>query len=211
MSKKSLFEDNLARNHKFVIKKSNAVYQKRVTAPPKKYQKSNTTSLNESVSRVMSAQRLKNNELQNKLNELRMENEKILEENRTLKRMHKREEIAVKRLENQDNDITRLIKNHLEETGSLREQLKKAKNENKKFYNSLIEKDEEIRSLKKKCDEMRKIMNDKKLMDSVELSKRLDELEKDLQNYKTKCEVNTFLKSNILFFLVINFDLKSKF
>lgn len=156
--------------------------------PPKKYQKANTESLSESFNRILSAQKLKNNELSNRLNELKNENEKLIEEIKTLKRVHKREEIAIRRFENQDNDVGRIVKNHIEEAHSLKEALKKAKTENKKLSGVLIEKEEEIRSLKKKSDELRKVLNDKKLMDSVELTKQLEQAEKDMANLKHKCE-----------------------
>jgi hypothetical protein len=155
----------------------------------KKYQKSTTTSLSESVGRIVYAQRLKNDELQNRVNELKTENEKLLDENKVLKRMHKREEIAIKRYENQDSDITRIVKNHIEEANVLKATIKKIKSENKKLYNNLIEKDEEIRSLKKKVDEMKKMLNEKKMFDIVDLSKQLDESKKDLSSYKEKYEV----------------------
>ena len=157
--------------------------------PARRYQKSMTAQVavvDESLGRIVSAQRLKNNELQNRLVELRSANEKLVDENRTLKRMHKREEIAIKRFESQDSDMARLVKNHTDETNALRETIKKTKSENKKLYNTLIDKDEEIRALKKKCDELNKILGDKKLLDSVELSKQLEQAERDREHFKAK-------------------------
>jgi sugar-specific transcriptional regulator TrmB len=137
----------------------------------------------------MSAQRLKNNDLQNRIAELNSQMEKLKEENRTLKRVHHREENALKRLESQDNDVTRLIRNHMEESNALKEIIKTVKTENQKLSKILIDKDEDARNLKKKLDEYKKILNDKKLLDSAELSKRLEQCEKDLTNSKLKCEV----------------------
>jgi hypothetical protein len=160
-------------------------------------------SLSKTAIRVMSAQRLKNIELQNRINEMNIEMEKLKEENRTLKRVHRREEIAIKRLEDQDTDVARLVKNHTEETHALREIIRKLKNENRKLSSTLIDKDEEIRVIKKKLDEYLKILNDKKLMDNVELAKKLSTTEKELSNYKSRHEV---IISLILIFL-INFFL----
>ncbi len=148
------------------------------------------------MDRIVSAQRLKNNELQNRLNELKLENEKLLDENKILKRMHKREEIAIRRFENQDNDIARIVKNHVEEGNVLKDTIKKLKNDNKKLYNQLIDKDEEIRSLRKKLDEMKKILSEKKIMDIVELNKLLEQTKKDFSIFKEKCDVRFYFNKN---------------
>jgi chromosome segregation ATPase len=145
----------------------------------------------------MSAQRLKNNDLQNRLSEMMLELEKLRDENKTLKRVHHREEIALKRLESQDNDVTRLIRNHMEEANTLKDIIKSLKQDNAKFNKTLIDKDEEIRNMKKKNDDLKKILNDKKLLDSAELSKRLELCEKDLSTYKMKCEVS-FIKKSLI-------------
>ena len=139
--------------------------------------------------RVMSAQRLKNNDLQNRIAEMNIELEKLKEENKTLRRVHHREEIAIKKYETQDNDITRLVKNHTEESNVLKESVKNIKNENRKLTNNLMEKDDELRALKKKLDDYKKILNDKKLLDSAELAKRLDLANTNLSEYKKKVEV----------------------
>lgn len=137
----------------------------------------------------MSAQRLKNNDLQNRIAEMSMAIEKLKEENRTLKRVHHREEAALKRLENQDNDVARLIRNHMEESNALKDIIKSVKNDNQRINKMLIDKDEEIRTLKKRHDDMKKIMSDKKLLDSAELSKKLEHSETLLKEYKTKSDV----------------------
>lgn len=137
----------------------------------------------------MSAQRLKNNDLQNRITELNLELEKLRDENKTLKRVHHREEIALKKLETQDVDVSRMVRNHMEEASALKEIIKTIKNENRKLNNTLIDKDEEIRTTRKKYDELKKILKDKKLLDSAELSRKLEQCEKDLATYKTKNEV----------------------
>jgi chromosome segregation ATPase len=139
--------------------------------------------------KVMSAQRLKNNDLQNRIAEMNIELEQLKEENKTLKRVHHREEIALKKFEAQDNDIAQIVKNHMNESNALKEVVKKIKNENRKITGSLIEKDEEIRALKKKQEEFKQILNDKKLLDSVELAKKLDQANNSLSEYKKKIEV----------------------
>jgi hypothetical protein len=139
--------------------------------------------------KVMSAQRLKNNDLQNRIAEMNLEIEKLKEENKTLKRVHHREEIALKKFEAQDNDIAQIVKNHLSESTALKEVVKKVKNENRKLTGSLMEKDEEIRAIKKKQEEYKQIINDKKLLDSVELAKKLEQANNSLSEYKKKNEV----------------------
>ncbi|CAF0850593.1 unnamed protein product [Brachionus calyciflorus] len=147
-----------------------------------------TEQVSQTTMRIMSAQRLKNNDLNNRLKELTKELEKIKEENKLLQRVHKREEKALKNLENQEHDVSRMIRNHLDEANSLKETIKSLKSDNKRLTSTLIEKDEEIRAMKKKNDDMKKILNDKKLFDNVELNKKLDACEKDLETYKSKYE-----------------------
>jgi hypothetical protein len=147
-------------------------------------------TLGQAALRVMSAQRHKNTDLQNRITELNLELDKLKDENKTLKRIHMREEIAIKRFESQDYDLNRIMRNHTEESNSLKEQIKKIKLENRRLNSNLIEKEEEVRSVRKKNEEFKQILNDKKLLDSVELSKSLEQAEKDLQELKIKFDVN---------------------
>jgi len=140
------------------------------------------------AARVISAQRIKNNELENKLTEMSTELEKLYTENKTLKRMHKREEVALKKMEDNDVDVNRLIRNYTEELSSFKGKIKKHQDENKRLNNTLIDREEELRVNKKKYAELKDILNDKKLLDSAELAKKLEKAERELGEYKAKCE-----------------------
>jgi hypothetical protein len=177
------FPTNLNKHHQ-VLKKLNSSQKNAIPKPQ------TAEALNQTVLRLMSAQRLKNNDLQNRIAELNIEIEKLKDENKILKRVHHREEIAIKKFESHDNDVSRLIKNHADEAHALKETIKNLKNENRRLNSSLIDKDEEIRSLKKKKDDLKKILNDKKLFDSLELSKKLDQAETSLAHFKTKADVS---------------------
>lgn len=144
--------------------------------------------LSQAAIRVMSAQRHKNTDLQNRIAEMNLEMDKLREENKTLRRVHLREEVAIKRFESQDTDLNRLMRNHTDETNALKEQIKKLKLETRRLNSNLIDKEEEVRSVRKKNDEFKKILNDKKLLDSVELTKTLEQTEKDIQELKIKLE-----------------------
>ena len=74
---------------------------------------------------------------------------------------------------------------------------------------NLIEKEEEVRSVRKKNDEFKKILNDKKLLDSVELTKSLEQAEKELQELKTKLEV-IFIYLSLFVYRVTNFNVELK-
>jgi len=138
----------------------------------------------------MSAQRFKNNELQNQIAELLVEVATLKEENRTMKRVHAREEIALKKHESQDTDIAKMIKNHQEEQRVTKENNNKLKAENKRINNMLLEKEEELRVMKKKNDEMKKIISDKKLYESSEIMKQLESYKKELEESKQKSDVS---------------------
>lgn len=187
------FRISKASSESSVNRKRTNVGQRRVVAKnviPRQQFRPQTEQISQTAMRVMSAQRLKNNDLNNRLKELMKEVEKLREENKILNRVHKREEIALKHLENQEHDVARMVRNHLDETNVLKEQIKKVKNDNKKLTATLIEKDEEIRSMKKRNDDMKKLLTDKKLFDNAELSKKLDSCENELTNYKSKYEVS---------------------
>jgi len=144
---------------------------------------------NKTAIKVMSAQRLKNNDLLNRIAEMNIELEKLKDENKTLKRVHHREEIALKKFEAQDNDLAQIVKNHMTESSALKEAVKKVKNENRRLTGNLMDKEEEIRAMKKKQDEYKQILNDKKLLDSAELAKKLEQANNSLNDYKKKTEV----------------------
>lgn len=118
-----------------------------------------------------------------------LELEALRVENKTLKRVHIREEIALKKHESQDLDISKMIKTHQEEVNVVKDQNRKALKENKRLSALLMEREEDLRAYKKKADEMKKIINDKKLLDSVEISRKLDIMQKDMEEYKEKSEV----------------------
>lgn len=145
------------------------------------------------AARVISAQRIKNNELENKLNEISTELEKLQSENKTLKRMHKREEVALKKMEDNDVDVNRLIRNYSDEISAYKSKIRKHQDENKRLNNTLIDREEELRVNKKKYAELKDILNDKKLLDSAEIAKKLEKAEKELEEYKSKCEVRVYL------------------
>jgi chromosome segregation ATPase len=167
------------------------VYQQKI----KKLQKNlnanqSKTPVNQSVARVISAQRVKNNDLQNRIAEVTIELNKLREENKLLKKLHQREEKELKKLETQDVDVTRVIKNFTDEINSLKNNLRQAKNDNSRLNNMVNDRDEELRVLKKRYSELKDILNDKKLLDSAELSKKLDKCERELEDYKEKNQVS---------------------
>jgi chromosome segregation ATPase len=155
-----------------------------------------TEKMTESVSQVILAQRIKTNELQNRITQLNDEIEKLRDENKTLKRVHVREEIARKKLETQETDIERLVKNYSEEVTSLKQSIKKLNNDNKKLSTSIMDKEDELRILRKKNEKLNTILNDKNLIESNELRAKLDVCEKELEIQISKYKVILLIKKN---------------
>ena len=116
--------------------------------------------------------------------------EELKVENKTLKRVHIREEIALKKHENQDIDLAKMMKTHQEELTVVKDLNRKQQKENKRITALLMEREEDLRAYKKKADEMKKIINDKKLLDSVEITRKLEIFQKEMEEYKEKSEVN---------------------
>ena len=103
-----------------------------------------------SSKQINSAKLFIRNDTQNKLVELSMELDKLKLENKTVKRMHAREEVAFTKLENHHIDLKKTIKKHVEEINNLKLELQKSWEQNKKLTSNLIIKDEELRELRKK-------------------------------------------------------------
>ncbi len=116
--------------------------------------------------------------------------EELKVENKTLKRVHIREEIALKKHENQDIDLAKMMKTHQEELTVVKDLNRKQQKENKRITALLMEREEDLRAYKKKADEMKKIINDKKLLDSVEITRKLEIIQKEMEEHKEKSEVN---------------------
>lgn len=84
-------------------------------------------------------------------------------------------------------DVNRILKNYTEQITSLKEKIRKIGSDNKKVTNSLLDREDELRVLKKKYYELKEILNDKKLLESAELSKKLDRAENELNEQRSKC------------------------
>ena len=148
-----------------------------------------TDQLTNKASRLLSAQRIKNNDLQNRISEMHIEIEKLREENRTIKRVHRREEIALKKLETADTDITKIVKGYQDEINSLKQTVRKMHNENRKVNNNLLDREDEVRVLKKKYSDLKEILNNKNLIESSELTKKLEASEQELKDQRSKYQV----------------------
>ena len=166
---------------------------------------SSTDQLTNKTGRLLSAQRIKNNDLQNRISEMNIEIEKIREENRTLKRMHKREEVALKKLETQDTDVTKVVKGYQDEINALKDKIRKLQSDNRKINNSLLDREDEVRVLKKKYGELKDILNDKNLIESAELNKKLEATQQELSEQRSKYQVNEI---QTLEFIINLFKLK---
>ncbi|ELU05266.1 hypothetical protein CAPTEDRAFT_225671 [Capitella teleta] len=127
--------------------------------------------------RMLSARRIKINELKNALEDMNQQMLELKQENKIMKRQQHLHNRTIDRYEDQENDVTAIIQRHSEETRVLKEQLRKQKEKNaaaeKKVKNSEDELDRTKRLLRK----MRGLVEDKQLGERDKLAQRLSKLE----------------------------------
>ncbi|KAK2159587.1 hypothetical protein LSH36_150g02011 [Paralvinella palmiformis] len=138
--------------------------------------------------RMLSARRMK-------INELRSENENLLQqvaelqkENKTLLRQQRITDKQLERYEGQESEVPQLIKRHTEEIRVLREQLRRQKEKYHKTEKKRNETDDELSRTKRLLKKMKGLVEDKELKERDELSQKLSKLESEVDEKTRKIE-----------------------
>ncbi|XP_068137629.1 lebercilin [Hyperolius riggenbachi] len=131
--------------------------------------------------RVLSARLLKINELRNKVAELQMQVEEYQKENKTLKRLQFRQEKALNKFEDTENEISQLLSRHNNEVRILRERLRKSQERERNIEKKLKETEEELYRTSVTLKKLKQLSENKHLAERDELSRKLEVIESKLE------------------------------
>ncbi|NWY03783.1 LCA5 protein, partial [Nothoprocta ornata] len=123
--------------------------------------------------RVLSARLLKINELRNELTELHIKLDELQKENRALKRLQHRQEKALNKFEDTENEISQLLARHHTETRILRERLRKSQERERATERRLRDSEDELYRTKSVLQKLKKLSADKHLAEREDLAKKL--------------------------------------
>ncbi|NXU81469.1 LCA5 protein, partial [Oreotrochilus melanogaster] len=147
--------------------------------------------------RVLSARLLKINELRNELTELHIKLDELQKENRALKRLQHRQEKALNKFEDTENEISQLLARHNNEIRILRERLRKSQERERATERRLKDSEDELYRTKTVLQKLKKLSADKHLAEREDLAKklasaesRLEESEKRIKDLEKNLELS---------------------
>ncbi|XP_058692761.1 lebercilin [Poecile atricapillus] len=132
--------------------------------------------------RVLSARLLKINELRNELTELHIKLDELQKENRALKRLQHRQEKALNKFEDTENEISQLLARHNNEIRILRERLRKSQERERATERRLKDTEDELYRSKSVLQKLKKLSADKHLAERDDLAKKLALAESKLED-----------------------------
>ncbi|XP_069707417.1 lebercilin [Phaenicophaeus curvirostris] len=132
--------------------------------------------------RVLSARLLKINELRNELTELHIKLDELQKENRALKRLQHRQEKALNKFEDTENEISQLLAQHNNEVRILRERLRKSQERERATERRLKDSEDELYRTKTVLQKLKKLSADKHLAERDDLAKKLAYAESRLED-----------------------------
>ncbi|XP_036895278.1 lebercilin [Sturnira hondurensis] len=123
--------------------------------------------------RVLSARLLKINGLQNEITELQVKLAEQLKENKALKRLQYRQEKALNKFEDTENEISQLIARHNNEITALKERLRRAQEKERATEKRVRETEDELHRTKFSLEKLRKLSEARHLPERDDLAKKL--------------------------------------
>ncbi|XP_064364770.1 lebercilin [Dromaius novaehollandiae] len=148
--------------------------------------------------RVLSARLLKINELRNELTELHIKLDELQKENRALKRLQHRQEKALNKFEDTENEISQLLAQHSNEIRILRERLRKSQERERTTERRLRDSEDELYRTKTVLQKLKKLSADKHLAERDDLAKklayaenRLEDTEKRIKDLEKNLELSS--------------------
>ncbi|KAM6367956.1 lebercilin isoform 2-T4 [Alca torda] len=155
--------------------------------------------------RVLSARLLKINELRNELTELHIKLDELQKENRALKRLQHRQEKALNKFEDTENEISQLLARHNNEIRILRERLRKSQERERATERRLKDSEDELYRTKTVLQKLKKLSADKHLAERDDLAKklaytesRLEESEKRIKEKERELEAKNIYANRML-------------
>ncbi|XP_012619140.1 lebercilin [Microcebus murinus] len=148
--------------------------------------------------RVLSARLLKINELQNEVSELQIKLAELLKENKSLKRLQYRQEKALNKYEDAENEISQLIVRHNNEITALKERLRKSQEKERATEKRVKDTESELFRTKFSLQKLKKISEARHLPERDDLAKKLvsaelklDDTERRIKELSKNLELST--------------------
>ncbi|XP_058422716.1 lebercilin [Diceros bicornis minor] len=148
--------------------------------------------------RVLSARLLKINELQNEVTELQVKLAELLKENKALKRLQYRQEKALNKFEDTENEISQLIARHNNEITALKERLRKSQEKERATEKRVKDAEGELFRTKFSLQKLKKISEARHLPERDDLAKKLvsaelklDDTERRIKELSKNLELST--------------------
>lgn len=139
--------------------------------------------------RVLSARRNKVNELKNQLDDMQRQLDLAQAENKTLRRDQHIRDRALKKFENDQNNVSNMVSSHNNEVRSLKEQLRKAREKYTTGERHLQATEEELDRSKRQVARLKELVEEKKLGERDELARKLTMAEANLEDTERKLKV----------------------
>ena len=147
--------------------------------------------------RMLSARRLKINELRNEVESLSAQLKEVQKENKELRRRNILSEKALDKYEYQENDMPSIIQRHNEEVRVLKEQLRKQKDKHAKSEGKLKDAQADLSKSQRQVKRLRDIVDKKDLGDRDEMSRKMTSMENELEDNRKRVSVS-FILNNYL-------------
>ncbi|XP_034238913.1 interaptin isoform X2 [Thrips palmi] len=146
-------------------------------------------NLSSFTQRVMSAKLLRLKQLQNQLSEAHLQLNELCTENRLLRALQKRQDLALVRYEGTQAQLPQLVRSHQEEVRILRTKYKNLKHQCRSVTNTLKEREGELQNLKEQHAHLLKLSKDRNLGDREALTKQVNELKLTVENQSNTIQV----------------------
>ncbi|XP_021366836.1 lebercilin-like isoform X5 [Mizuhopecten yessoensis] len=138
------------------------------------------------VQRVLSARKLRINELRNNMEDLVKQIEDLREENKLLKKTQYRQEKALNRFDERESDLPQIMQRHNNETRTMREQLKKTKDKYDRTDRYLRDAEDELEKVKNKVKKYKRLVDENDLMERDDLQTKVKKAEIDIEEKEVK-------------------------
>ncbi|XP_060602987.1 lebercilin-like isoform X2 [Ruditapes philippinarum] len=140
-----------------------------------------TSRVDNITKRVLSARRLKINEIQNQNQELLLQLKDLKDENKLLKKTQHRADKALQKFEDRESDLPQLIQRQNNEVRSLKDQIRKWREKYEKTDRYLRDAEDELEKAKSKLKKLKTLADEKDLPERSELNKKLHNAELDME------------------------------
>ena len=130
--------------------------------------------------------------MHNVIFELQQHIETLTGENKDLRKAARMTDRELKRMDNQEAELPSLIKKHSEEVRVLQQKFKKQKESADKARENLKKREDELTRTQDKLRKYQKMCKDKNLIEKNNLNKRVEDLEKQLEDKNNKISVSNW-------------------